>query len=354
MAPEPSQLGPSAMEGRGFYNRNSALQASGISLLLPIWASVCQTVACAGEPLVIVDYASSQGRNSMAPMRMAIEELRRRTGHEAPIEVIHTDLPSNDFPSLFNALQDDESSYMAGLANVFPAAIGRSYFQPLLPSGRVHLGWNTFSVQWMSRNTGDVPDQIMAGLSRIASVANAVKSQLALDWDRFLEARSSEMRIGAKLLTAFTARLDDVSGWEWLTGELWAAVEDQVRAGLLSPQEQRHLTIPIGFRSLDEVKAPFSARGQFAGLELERTELLKIPDPFWPDYENSKDRTLLGQRHADLTRAWAAPTLSGLMDPGRNRSALMDDLFARFAVRVAANPCQHEPYMVVAVLTKRR
>jgi hypothetical protein len=39
----------------------------------------------------------------------------------------------------------------------------------------------------------------------------------------------------------------------------------------------------------------------------------------------------------------------GLIEPGRDRSALTDDLFARFAGRIAADPRKHEPYMAVAV-----
>jgi hypothetical protein len=60
------------MQGSGFYNRHSALQASAISLLLPFWERACHTVEIGRETLVIADYASSQGRNSMVPMRVAI------------------------------------------------------------------------------------------------------------------------------------------------------------------------------------------------------------------------------------------------------------------------------------------
>jgi SAM dependent carboxyl methyltransferase len=342
-----------AMQGDGFYNKNSALQASGISILMPLWLDVCKSVSCVGEPLVIADYASSQGRNSMAPMRIAIDELRKRTTKDAEIEVFHTDLPSNDFSSLFNALQDDENSYMRGITNVFSGAIGRNYFQPLFASGRVHLGWNTFSMQWMSRNPADAPDSMLAGLSQQPDVIAMVKSQQADDWRRFLEVRAHEMRGGAKLLTAFTGKSNNISGWEWLCGELWQAMEDQCKGGLLSTGELRGMTIPIGFRTLDDIKAPFLADGQFAGLELEHAEYLKIPDPFWGDYQISKDRNLIAQRHADLMRAWAAPTLVGFVDPGRNKSELMDDLFARFATRIADAPKMHEPCMVVAILKKR-
>jgi SAM dependent carboxyl methyltransferase len=96
----------SSMEGSGFYNRNSAMQAAGIALMLPYWKEACRTASVGNEPLVIVDYGSSQGGNSMARIRIAIEELRDRSGGETPVQVFHADLPSNDFSALFEALQD--------------------------------------------------------------------------------------------------------------------------------------------------------------------------------------------------------------------------------------------------------
>jgi hypothetical protein len=243
---------------------------------------------------------------------------------------------------------------MTGSSNVFPAAIGRNYFQPLFASGRVHLGWNTFSMQWLSRNPADTPDHVVSGLSQQNEVIAAVKKLQAEDWKRFLEVRACEMRAGAKLITAFTGASNSVSGWEWLCGELWGALQDMNRTGLLSAEELRRLTIPIGFRTMDEIKAPFVESGGFAGLELEHVEFFKITDPFWSDYKSTMDQDLLAQRHADLTRAWAAPTLMGLIDSTRDRSELMDDLFKRFAARLAANPKQHEPWMAVAILAKSR
>jgi hypothetical protein len=49
------------------------------------------------QPIIIADYGSSQGRNSMTPMRIAVRSLRRRVGSYRPIFVFHVDLPSNDF-----------------------------------------------------------------------------------------------------------------------------------------------------------------------------------------------------------------------------------------------------------------
>jgi hypothetical protein len=256
---------------------------------------------------------------------------------------------------LFKALQDEPNSYLSGTSNIFPAAIGRSYFEPLLPPRRVHLGWNTFTMHWMSGSPADAPDHVVAGLSRSSEVSGAVSQQQAIDWRRFLEVRSREMRQGAKLLSAFACRAKDGrTGWEWLCGELWAAICDMGMVGLLSKEEQSRITIPIGWRTLEEIKTPFTSTGYFADLELERVELLRISDPFWDDFQSSRDERRLGQRHADLTRAWAGPAISDRIAPVRDRAALVDDLFARLAARISTAPKKHEPYLAVVVLKKNR
>jgi len=342
----------SAMEGAGFYNRYSAMQAAGISRILSLWATACESVQIGEEPLVIVDYASSQGRNSMAPVRMAIEKIRDRCGAEKLVEVIHTDLPSNDFSSLFTALQQESDSYLHETLGVFPLSIGRSYFEPLLPPGRVHLGWNTWSMQWMSRKPADAPDHILAGMSASAPVIAAVKEQQAADWRHFLTLRAAEMRQGGWLLVGYTARTAVETGWEWLLGELWASVQDMGRDGLFSEDERTRMTIPIGLRTLDDIRAPFAESGEFSGLRIERCELLRVADPHWDAFQQTGDASQLALRQANGIRAWSGPTILGLIDPLRDREALANDLFNRFAERIRSAPRRHEPYLAVALFRR--
>jgi hypothetical protein len=181
MSDQPTQNSSAAMEGGGFYNRNSAMQATGIAALLSLWDAACRTVPIGQGPVTIADYGSSQGRNSMAPMRIAINGLRERLGPSAPIEIVHTDLPSNDFSALFEALASDPDSYMTGASDIFPSAIGRSCFSPLLAPQRVHLGWTTWALQWMSTSAIEAQDHILAGMSALPSVVSAVTKQQASD-----------------------------------------------------------------------------------------------------------------------------------------------------------------------------
>ena len=64
------------------------------------------------EPVVIADYGSSQGHNSLAPITAAIRALRERLGPIRAISVAHTDLPDNDFSALFHTLETDPASYL--------------------------------------------------------------------------------------------------------------------------------------------------------------------------------------------------------------------------------------------------
>jgi hypothetical protein len=45
-----------------------------------------------GQPVVIADYGSSQGKNSLAPMGLAIRTLANCRGRNRSIFVFHTDL----------------------------------------------------------------------------------------------------------------------------------------------------------------------------------------------------------------------------------------------------------------------
>src|ERR1700723_1366411 len=99
MATSSSALDHGVMEGKGAYNRYAKLPAGGGALALPLWEKAVRSVELeTGErPIVIADYGSSQGKNSLAPMRVAIRTLRTRVGNERAVVVIHVDQHANDF-----------------------------------------------------------------------------------------------------------------------------------------------------------------------------------------------------------------------------------------------------------------
>jgi hypothetical protein len=78
------------MEGGGSYNLHAKIPAGGGNLALPYLEKAARscTLRSGSAPIVIADYGSSQGKNSLAPVRAAIRCLRTRVGKEWAVVVI--------------------------------------------------------------------------------------------------------------------------------------------------------------------------------------------------------------------------------------------------------------------------
>jgi hypothetical protein len=76
------------MEGVGSYNLHAKVPAGGGNMALPYLEKAAQscTLRQGSDPVVIADYGSSQGKNSLAPMRAAIRCLRTRVGSAAGVQ----------------------------------------------------------------------------------------------------------------------------------------------------------------------------------------------------------------------------------------------------------------------------
>ena len=89
------------MKGEGFYDRHSSPQFAAIAAVLP-WLDHAigrMDLSRAATLIVVVDYACSEGRNSIAAMLEIVAALRQRTAR--PIQTVHSDLPTNNFNQLF-------------------------------------------------------------------------------------------------------------------------------------------------------------------------------------------------------------------------------------------------------------
>ena len=189
------------MESGGSYNLHSAIPAGGAGLALPLLEQAARTIALdsTDQPLVIADYGSSQGKNSLPPLRAAIRTLRGRVGPARPIIVVHVDQPANDFNTLFEVLHADPERYSLDDPNVFPSAIGRSFYESVFPKAHVHLGWSSYAAVWLSRNPARIPGHFVP---RVATgpVREAFERQAAEDWKAFLSLRAVELKPGGRLV----------------------------------------------------------------------------------------------------------------------------------------------------------
>ncbi len=322
------------MEGHGFYTEHSEAQEAygelGFEWLERAAAEV--EPPAAPLPFVIADMGSAGGGNSLEPMRRAL--AARRGG--GPALVVHTDIPGNDFTSLFELLADSHETYL-GDSGVFAAAEGKSFYEALFPAGFLALGWSSIAVHWLSAVPKPVPGHIYCSFAT-GDVQAALRERSAADWRDFLAARARELLPSGRLVVVGGAALDDgSSGAEGLMDMANAALGEMVAAGTLERAEYERMTIPTWNRTTAEFLAPFDA-GQAAGLELRRHAARSLPDPYLAAFQKDGDLDRYVDSVAGFFRAAFEDSLwASLEDPSRTPAvqAAFDELLRK---RIAADP----------------
>jgi hypothetical protein len=322
-----------AMEAKGAYNRHATIQVGGAALAFPFLEKAAQQIELddQDQPVVIVDYGSSQGKNSLAPMTLAIQNLRPRLQRERPILVFHVDQPSNDFNSLFEVLSSNPDRYSLDDANVFPCAIGRSFDEQVLPSGSVHLGWCSYAAIWLRRVPCLIPGHFFPAFSTGAARA-AFDKQAAEDWATFLSCRASEMRPYARLVVVLPNLPDRrPQGFAKMIEDANAVLQEMVDEGAITADERAHMALGTYPRSKDALFAPFVSTGRFQGLAIEDYEVSTLPDAAWADYQSNGDKEAMATKNALFFRTVFMPSLASALTRVKSGDS---QAFRRFADRL--------------------
>jgi hypothetical protein len=274
-------------------------------------------------------------------MAMAIRALRERTAPDQAISIVHTDLPNSDFSALFQALATDPQSYLRIDAATFASAVGRTFYEQILPTAGVTLGWCSWAVQWLSQAPAPIPDHVQVACSADVVVRDQYRQQAAEDWRTFLQHRGRELHAGGRLILvtmALTAAGD--FGYRPVLTAMYAALLQLVDEGFLSAAEVHRMAIPTVARSLSDLEAPF-AGGRFEDLAIDHAEVFLGQDPIWHAYEHDRDARAFGARWAAFSRASVLPTLARGLDGGgadARAAQFLDRLETEMAARLAAAP----------------
>ena len=349
------------MEGEGAYNRHATLPADGAALALPLLERAIREVELDRDdaPVVIADYGSSQGKNSMAPMQVAVKGLRVRVGPDRAISVFHIDQPANDFNSLFQVLSGDPGRYIVDEPNVYPAAIGRSFYENVLPPGSVHLGWSSYAAMWLSRLPAFLPGHFIAICCNGEGRA-AFDRQADADWRNFLSLRARELRPCGRMVVVVPAMTDDgMVTIEPLFDHANAALEEMVNDGAITTDERGRMAIRVHPTGERDRLAPFQRSGEFERLVVEDSQMSEVADTAWEQFEIDRDVGALASRRALFVRSVFAPSLACALSPARGTNgaasiAFADQFEQRLKRRVMGHPQEMRTFAHTIVLAKRK
>jgi hypothetical protein len=257
-------------------------------------------------------------------------------------------------------LADDPDSYLHTDNATFVSAVGRSIYNQILPSNTVNLGWTSWAIQWLSRIPEGAPelyDHVQVAYSKNEEARAAYAHQAARDWQDFLAFRGRELAPGGRLVVLTMALDEDGEfGYRPMNDALVAALNDQLRDGLLRPEELRRMAIPLLARSEKDFRAPFAPSGWFEGLTIDHRELFNAEDRFWARFQSDGDAQAFGARWAAFARAALFPTLAAALDGAASdpRAAeFIQQLEAAMAERLASAPEPMRIPLASIVLVKR-
>lgn len=328
------------MAGDGFYGQHAQPQqhaaAAGYGWLGE--AAEAVPLPASSVPLLIGDMGCADGRNEMGPVGSVIDRIRARRP-TVPVEVVHTDLPGNDFAPLFELLAGPDG-YPAGRADVFPCVVGRTLYGPLVPARRLSLGWCAITLHWLSSVPVDVPGHVYPNLLPAGPARDAIREQAASDWQTFLRERARELVDGGEMvLVSGASTSDGWSGAEGLFTMIGEQLAEMVGDGVLRRTESARIYYPTWNRTPEEWLGPLSADPD---LEVVSSGLTVTDDAeSYPQFAVDGNAQAFADAYVPFVRAVTERPFFRFLDPARTeeeRGHVIETFYTGLRSRLAADP----------------
>jgi SAM dependent carboxyl methyltransferase len=345
-----------AMRGNGYYSDHSLNAKIVIDATLPLVEEALRGIMSrtSDKPFAIADFGAADGGTSLDLMRHVVRTLRTACPHRS-IALTYTDLPYNDFSTLFRRLhgvldgQDDAP--LAQEQELFTFASATSFHHQIFPDQTLSFGFSASAMHWLSGKPGLIADHVHAvGASETERAA--YRKQALSDWTAILLARARELVPGGRLVlvnfcvdecgrylgsTAVANLLDTLAKhWRRLVSTK-IITEDEYRAG----------TIQQYYRTIDDFVAPFKdpdSPVSQAGLRLEQVSTMLTLCPFAARFRQHGDAAAFARAYVLHFRAWSQSTFVGALNPNRSkveRAAIIDQFYHAYEAEVAACPEAH-------------
>jgi hypothetical protein len=344
-----------AMRGEGYYSERTAGARNVINDAGAMVLNALRDLPPAST-LRFADYGAADGGTSQQMWDMVIRN-RRDAGDDRQIEMIYTDLASNDFSTLFRIMQgmqgDATYAYQNHFKNVFVHACGTGFHEQLLTNASLHLGFSATAMHYVSVKPMEIPNHVHAACADINS-KTAFAKQAAVDWQNILLARAAELVPGGRFI-CLNFGIDAEGRYLGNTGgkhmfdhfhKFWKTLYEK---GSITKSEYEGATFVQYYRTMEEFCAPFSdpnSEVTRAGLVLKSssTKLTKCPyEAAFHDAGEGMSNREYAESLIPTMRSWSETVFKTALK-GRDSSEIkkiVDDFYQAYSDEVAADPKGH-------------
>ena len=310
------------------------------------------------------DMGTADAGTSLTMVGSAIEAVRKRAPR-APISIVYSDQPRNDFNALIANVYGlgPFETYLERHENLFPLVSGTTFYKQILPAGSVDIGFSATAMHWMSTKVCNISNHVQA-VGAEGEELQAFRDQAHRDWRQILLHRATELKPGGKLVLINFGR-DEQDRYLGNTGgvnmfdtfnDIWLSFLD---AGRITREEYENMTLPQYYNTVEEFSAPLTDPSDpvyQAGLRLEHIETRVVKCPFAESFTEHGDAARFAEEYIPTIRTWNESIYFNALAAERpldERREIIEDYYGSYRGRVVNDPDGHgmdyvHAYMVIS------
>lgn len=345
-----------SMRGAGYYSANTIGARHVINKVADLVVnSVAKMPRLAeSEAFAIADFGAADGGTSMDMMRRLVGAVREREPERA-IAITYTDLPHNDFSTLFRLSQGllgpATDMPLAETPDLYIFGSGTSFYRQILPDNSLSFGFSATAMHWISQRPCMIADHVQA-VGATESERAKFRAQGLRDWETILLARARELRSGGRLAFANFCVDEEGRYLGHTTGvDMFDSFarhwRDLHKAGRISESEYVNATFQQFYKTPDEFAAPFrdpASAVSRAGLRLETMFTMVTPCPYAQAFRTHRNAQDFARAYVPTLRSWSETVFANALDasrPADERAGIIDDFYGAYEAHVAQAPEGH-------------
>ena len=315
----------------------------------------------------ISDMGTADAGTSLSMISGVIDAVSARVP-QAPITVIYSDQPRNDFNALIANVYGLGSfdSYLERRDDIFPLVSGTSFYRQIVPSGTLDIGFSATAMHWLSSKVCNISNHVQAVGAEGEELA-AYRQQAHSDWRQILLHRARELKPGGKLVLINFARdekgryLGNTDGINMFDtfNRIWL---DFLADKRISREEYNNMTLPQYYNTVEEFSAPLLDPDEAvyqAGLRLDHIETRIVKCPYAKSYSQHGDAQRFAEDYIPTIRSWNESIFLNALSnhrPIEERRKIIEDYYGTYRNMVRDNPAGHamdyvHAYTVISKVT---
>jgi SAM-dependent methyltransferase len=311
------------MSGGGLYSLATIGAKHVIDAATPMVIEAIDNLALSSieSGFTISDMGTADAGTSLSMITKVVDTVAGRAPG-APVTVVYSDQPRNDFNALIANVYGLGSyeSYLERHADIFPLVSGTSFYRQIVPANTLDIGFSATAMHWLSAKVCNLSNHVQA-VGAQGEELTAFRAQAHRDWRRILLHRARELKPGGKLVLINFAR-DEQGRYLGNTGgvnmfdtfnQIWLDFLQQDR---ISREEYENMTLPQYYNTC----------------------------PYAESLKEHGDAARFAEEYIPTIRSWNESIFfNGLsaQRPAEERRQIIEDYYGTYQNMVRDNPTGH-------------